>query len=255
MKEQKPVENNEDFIKDINSTKTQEVVRLSRRLFQAHRLLRKITNASLRLMIFSKILMDPEGREALRDPATRRFFFDREKRTGLLEDSILNPDIYHPNRETTSLELNSAPAGRWAGYDFNRGQEFSLGKHTYERSKVDGRLTVFKLDDIQDNSADTYTPTALFNLFDVIQMLTISFPTIDEALEEGYLKETNYKDAYSKVGLYDKYKLYLFGIGIADKPIYIVTPKGNAVVMLVRDFGRKSEKPKVVPEFKPVLES
>lgn len=254
MKEQKPAKNSDNVVEEINSDRIQNGMSNMRKRLRTHRLSRVITNSILRYFFFTTMFLDPKGREALKNSEYKDIFFNRERRTGLLEESILNPSIYHPNKEVTSLELSSSPAGRWSAYDFNRASEFNLGNRTYERSKKIGRLAIFQLDEIKTNNADTYTPTALFNLFNALHILTISFPTIDEALEEGFLQETTYKKAYSNVNLYDKYKLYLFGAGIIDHPLYTVTPKGNSVVFLLNDGGDKVEKPKAVTELKPVFE-
>ena len=173
-----------------------------------------VFNALWRLALYSKFLTTQEGREALKDPLSRRFLFDRERRIGLLENSIINPELYHPNRDGT-----------------------------------------FALDEVKGNPQWLHTPTNLFDIFDLAHALCFDCPPLDQAIEQGYLRETTYGAAYRKTGHYEKYRLALLHSGINDKPVYVVTPKGNGLVGLAPDMGEKVKKPKTIPECKPVFET
>lgn len=222
---------------------------------KTQRITRCMFNTLITFAFYASIFLSESGREALRDPIKRRFLFRREYRIGLLEEAILNNEIYHPNKEATSLELRSALAGRWVSFDFRRPQEFNLGDAKHERQKGEGRLSIFSLDEIENNDPDQYTPTLLFDLFNAEHMLSWELPSLEDAISRGYLRETTYIEAYRKVGIYERYRTSLILSGIAESPIYTVTPKGNGVVFLIKDGGRKSEKPKAVPEFKPALQT
>lgn len=227
----------------------------AREFFKRHRVSRTFASYAIRLLFYTHLLIAEGGREILKDPMRRRFLFDREARIGFLEDSILNPHLYHPNREGASLEISSAVAGRYVGYDFHRPQEFGFKDRAHERQKVEGKLCLFALDEIKDNNASIRTPTRLLNIFDINHFLSLDFPSLEQAIEQGYLQETTYREAYTRVGLYGKYRLSLAHSEVVDKPVYAVTPKGNSVVVLMKDAGKKVEKPKTVPEFKPVFET
>src|SRR3989338_2370321 len=214
-----------------------------------------VFNALWRLALYSKFLTTQEGREALKDPLSRRFLFDRERRIGLLENSIINPELYHPNRAGTSLQISSAAAGRYAGFDFRRPKEFRLQDQVYNRQIYNGRLYVFALDEVKGNPQWLHTPTNLFDIFDLAHALCFDCHPLDQAIEQGYLRETTYGAAYRKTGHYEKYRLALLHSGINDKPVYVVTPKGNGLVGLAPDMGEKVKKPKTIPECKPVFET
>lgn len=83
-----------------------ETVSLARR----SRLARKLINAIYRPFIYCALLTIERGR-MFKDPELRRFIFDREARTGLLEDSIIGDELYVPNEDETSLECKSIAAG------------------------------------------------------------------------------------------------------------------------------------------------
>jgi hypothetical protein len=80
-------------------------------------------------------------------------------------------------------------------------------------------------------------------------------PPIEKIIEDGLLRETTYRDAYSRVGQFDRYRQYLALAGLLEAPIYSVTPKGNGIVYLVPDQGSSVRKPKESFVFKPILAS
>ncbi len=222
---------------------------------RTHRTSRFLMNAILKTFYYSSVFLSENGRDALRDPIRRKFLFRRESRVGLLEDSIINNELHYPNAENTSLEHSSAIAGRWVGFDFRRPEEFNLGDAKHERQKREGRLAVFGIDEIENNSSNRYTPTSLFNLLDLTHMLNFELPSLEDAINRGYIRESTYAESYQRAGIYDRYRTSLLLSGIADSPVYTVTPKGNGVVFLMKDGGRRSEKPKFVPELKPALQT
>jgi len=218
------------------------------------RLARKVVNASFRILLYSYMLVTPQGREALKIPEARRTLYDREARVGLLEDSIISDKLHVPNKERTSLELKSTVAGRFVSYDFHRPEEFKSAAKKRDIQNGSGRLVVFALDEIKDNDKNDYTPTDLFNYFDILHIMSFDSYSPEDAIKEGYLKETTYRNAYKKVGLYnDRNAMFLELQGLSDQPIYAVTPKGNTVVALLTDGGKKSEQPKKVGELSRVF--
>lgn len=251
FKDKKPV-NLEEFKGFKNLPYSEEF----RSFLKSHRIGRRIINSALRILYYEKLFLSKEGREMLKDPAKRNtlLLLNRENTTGLLEGSILNPDLYHPNKESTSIEITSAPAGRYVGFDFHRPMEFGIKKGVFERQKSAGRICVIALDEVYNNNPDTYTPTSLLNFWDLTHLLCLDFPPLEKVLENGFLKESTYKEAYANAGLYERYRLALIHSGVFDKPVYVVTPKGNTLVGLIKDGGKKMEKPKSIPELKPAFE-
>lgn len=251
MSEQEPKDNKEP--EESESLKDRPYSGDFRNFARRHCIARLVGNNLFRLTFFTFLFCTPHGWELLKNPFIRNSIFRREGWVGLLEDSILSPSLYHPNREKTSLEQSSADAGRWIAYDFYRPQEF--GKSIpFERQRREGRLMLFSLDEVQGNSADTYTPTPLINILSIEHFLTLDFPRLEDIIKEGFLKETTYREAYDKVGLWEKYRVALTLSNMADEKIYTVTPKGNTLVTLDRDFGKKQQDPKKAVQLRPVFD-
>ena len=97
------------------------------------------------MSFYGQLLATPEGRELLKDPERRRFLYDREARTGLLEDSIIGDELYVPNKEGMSLERRYFVAGRFAGYDFHRPEEFKSVAKNRERQNTGDRSLLEEL--------------------------------------------------------------------------------------------------------------
>lgn len=220
--------------------------------FRRNKLIRYPTNIATRLLLYGVILLN--GGELLRDPEARRFLYDREERLGLLEDSIFSNELFFPNKEESSLEHESAVAGRYIGYDFRRPTEF--GKKVKEKGSNiirDARLLAVPLREVIDNPPDKYTPTSLLDIYTVEHICLLQPTTIDDLVKDGLAEQTTYKEAYHRVGLYNKYRSFIELGQIADKPVYRVTPKGNTLVILSKDFGVKQKDPKSKRALVPAL--
>lgn len=204
-----------------------------------HRLFRSAMNVAWRTALYTYLISTERGRKLLRDPENRRFFVDKEARTGLLEDSIINNTLYHPNDEGTSLMLSSAAAGRWVGYDFDRPLEFGPEVGQF----FEGKLWAVPLEAIMNNAPDHYTPTHRLELLDAAHLLQFETPSIQEAIEYGLVEPTTYRKAFGRARQYERYKLAMSLNGITDIEIYRVTPKGNGLIFLSPDTGRKVKKP------------
>ena len=219
-----------------------------------NRLIRYPMNVATRISLYTAFLSTQSGRKLLSDPEARRFLWNREKRVGLLEDSIFSNDLFFPNKEETSLTHETAVAGRYIGYDFRRPTEF--GKRVKEKESnivKDARLFSAPLREIIDNTPDKYTPTALFDIYSLEHLIVLQPTTLEELIQDGLAEKTTYKEAYNRVGLYNKFKLFIELEQIADKPVYRVTPKGNTLVILSRDFGVNQKDPKLKTKLAPAF--
>lgn len=194
------------------------------------------------------------GRYNLRNSEVRRVFFDREAQVGLLEDSIFNNELFYPNQDETGFLHKSAVAGRYVGYDFNRPAEF--GPKVKKRGTQlveDGRLFMIPLNEIMENPVDKHTSTYLLNIYNIEHMALCQPANIDDLLGHGLVEQTTYKAAYDRVGLYNKYSASLALGDIADRSVYRVTPKGNSLVFLAKDFGEQKKLPDAKKVLNPVL--
>lgn len=116
-----------------------------------------------------------------------------------------------------------------------------------------GRLIAAFLEEVENKSENDYTPTNLFNVFDISHTFQVDFPPMEDLLNKGFVRKTTYRDAYARVGLFDKYRQFLTLAGVIDNEIYTITPKGNGLVHLAEDFGPKSKEPETEKVLKPAL--
>ncbi|RME31687.1 hypothetical protein D6789_01890, partial [Candidatus Woesearchaeota archaeon] len=183
----------------------------------------------------------PESWRLLRNPTVRRAIFTGDAFTGLLEGSIFEYEIYQPHNG--NLTLRRGGAGRYAGYDFLRPREF---RNAIQARR--GRIYAFPLEEIIHNDPSTYTPTSLLKILTLDHFLQLDLPTPTELEEMGLVHRATYGEAYTSVGL-DEYLQPLAVLGVLDKKVYRVTPKGNGLIFLGTEGG--DEQRKDVRDLKP----
>lgn len=212
---------------------------------------RKTVDLLARLFIISRLFTTADGRRYLGDPYLRKAFFQRKYRLGLLEDSIIANHLYFPNEGNTSLENLQARAGRWYACDFYKR---NMGiKDSPKNGWQDGRLVTILPDELKNTPPDQYTPTFYIDILNFSDLMFLDTPKIEDAIGDGLLQETNYEDAYQKIGLYEKYRQFIILAGIGKNIVYQVTPKGNGLVRIMSDSGEKVQKPKTHPAFEPAF--
>lgn len=199
-------------------------------------------------IIRSMFILD--NRNPLINPWIRKVFLQRKYRTGLLQDGILANELYFPNEEQTFLESFQAPAGRWFAYNFRAKTELNLKDRPPRDQWKGGRLITLLPEELKGRSANDYTPTFYVD-FCSTDILNFDAPSLEQIINDGLIRETNYKEAYERVGLYEKYSRFLILAGLTDREIYQVTPKGNGLVFILPETGDKAPKPKYSPVLKP----
>ena len=195
-------------------------------------LIRKIANFFYR----SYMIANPGiWKLAIKSKNFRTFLLNREKRTGLLEGSIIQNPLYIPNEE--GIEKRQVLAGQWAGYDFKRKKEFGNKVEQYRK----GKLLTFLIDEIRDNNSEDYTPTISDVLFNINHLIHIEIPSIDYCLENGIIRDTTYLKTYEQAKMDKNYLNELERFGVLNNSVYQVTPKGNSLIYLVGSGGEKQE--------------
>ena len=214
------------------------------RFFRKHWLARNVTNLGVRAAFYIAILSTDWGRDFLRKYGLKETIFLAQSSAGLLEDSILSNGLYFPNDEGTSLSFKQAVAGRWVAYDFNRPAEFGKKYRGEKYQMRDGKLVAVFLDEVENKSENDFTPTNLSNMLDISYLFQLDFPSMESLLDKGFVRKSTYRHAYEQVVLLNKYRQFLALAGVIDNEVYTITPKGNGLVRLARDFGPKSKEPK-----------
>jgi len=236
------VERDEERIKEEQDREMYQKILQDYRSAFPSRTKRRLANASMKFIIYTAVVLrqlsDKEVRENMKDPEVKGMLFGSDEyRTGLLEGAMFENMLSFPNKEDTFLETQKSVAGRFVGYDHFRADEFGVKVLEQRRQVKSGKLYVFPLEAIINNSPETYTPTGYLRIFDLDHFLQIQTPTISELIEYGIVKESTYAEAYKRFGLYDKYHLPLTLKNLVDKPVYTITPKGNGLVFLSHDGG------------------
>jgi hypothetical protein len=216
------------------------------------RIARRIDGSIVRIMaafwVFSQ-----EGREQLRDPEVRDFLFNREARTGLLVGTILNHELFSPNDNGTALQRRQGTAGDYVAYDFRRPEVFGDKIRKRGKQNKEGQLSVFRLEQIKDHRRDQLTPSLSLDMFDARHLAAWASLPLDQVIAQGYLDQTTYRRAYSAVGQWERYRRALTAMGLADKRVFSVTPKGNGVVLLRGSGGTEDPKKGFLPQLKPIV--
>lgn len=192
--------------------------------------------------------MNPE-RLLFSDPDRRRQIFSKKYRYGLTDGSIVQTDLYFPNKETNSLNYEQTLLGRWCAYDF---QIKSIVGRKAVDFKKDRKLLAFPLEAIIENSPDSYTPLGLCDPYS-LDFLEAVFPSMTELISLGLAKETTYGAAFEYVGKFRQYHDALRSELIIDKPVYQVTPKGNGLIYAIKEIGDTSQRKKEMPALSPAL--
>lgn len=224
---------------------TQESLKPTQDFLRRHRSLNLPLNALYMSAFYAYGFLNPRLRDVMKDPEIRRLLTDREAQVGLLEDSIFAPSLYHPSADETSMEYTDTVAGRWVGYDFHRATDFGPRVKERGRQLFEGRITTYPLEEVLRNDVNTHTSSYLLHPFSFpdFHIFQESIPTIEDLLSYGFIEESTYAESYDRAGQYPKYRKQMAIEGILDLPIYRVTPKGNTLVVISGDFGKRKKEP------------
>lgn len=186
------------------------------------------------------LLFSEDGREKLKDPEIWKKLVKSERRIGMLEGAIISDSQYVPDIENTNFTYESEKLGSWIGVDYLREQE--LGRSSKKNSR--GKLFSFPLEEVEGKTGDEYTPTHLFDMFDPLHMLRLHNPTLDELIKDEFIEPVSYSHALRRVGQYEILANRIAIIGIEDKEVYQVTPKGNSLLFLTKPMGDSKARPR-----------
>jgi len=195
-------------------------------------------NAAVYLLYLVMGVSTKDGREFLRGPY-RKMFYNRKYQSGLFVDSIINNPLYVPSDTKGSLSYEETVAGRYVAYDFHRKEELGQDINVLQK----GRIVKLNLDGVQGNPGNLLTPTGTLNLFDWRHLKTFDAPNLDDFITDEFLEETTYEAAYKRADVYEAFAAAMHVLGIAENKVYQVTPKGNGLVRIIRDFGKKQKNP------------
>ncbi len=200
--------------------------------FKRHYFHRKAASLVGKFIFTAYVLFTPKGWDAIKE---RGNIFARRNLVGLLENSILQNELYIPGEEGGSLSFEEAKSpGHYVSFDFRRKEEF--GEHAMQ--KDEGSLYSFFLDEIKYNPPNKFTPTDLLQILDVEHLFEFDKPSLDDLIKQGLVIQTTYKEAYDRAGYYTIHKNSMDVLNVADRQVFQITPKGNTLVFLISEGGQ-----------------
>lgn len=207
------------------------------------KIMKTVFHTAFNFYLFS----NPANWNLLRDRDFRELALSKKYRVGLFEGAILSNSLYVPNDQSNNFRYEDSNAGEFVSFD-------PLRKEILPESNIlrKGIIYSFHLDEISENNPEKRTPYGLLEIFDLEHMKTLHVGGLTELCEKGFLRETNYEDAYSRVGLNRRYMQNLSILGLDEKPVYQVTPKGNTLLFIDKREGNKKEEKRqesLKPEF------
>lgn len=165
------------------------------------------------------------------------FLRDSEGLTGLLEKSIIAPQLCYPDETIGALVLKAATGGQFMGFDFERPKHFPQANPADNFQVRVGNLWSALPNPQQ--SVDQKTPTYTALTWPVEIGITFSKRPLAELIEKGLLNQTTHEQAYEAAGAED----YIDDLRLrrmADATVYQVTPKGNSMIALIPDAGERT---------------
>ena len=158
---------------------------------------------------------------------------------GLLQGAILGNSVLYPDSDR--LVYDQALAGQWVAYDLNRPQE------SPEDLISKGQLGAFMLNRVVQNPPNKLTPNSWSELGAGTLSAYRTFSLPSTLVEAGFLHETTLHQAYAPFG--GEYPESLRSRDVHDDKAYVVTPKGNGLVILMDHLMDDDDPtPKYVPE-------
>lgn len=199
-----------------------------------------------------QILTDPELFKYFQQNDMWRIFWDTEKTTGLLEGSIIQNPLFHPDKDG-NMTSSGAVAGRYVGYDFDRPAIFGAKGERPDRRQRTGRIVTYLLPELKGDP-DEYTPVGYISRFNPYHQLHLDTPDIGTLEKRGLIRQTTYQEAYEDAGLWRQHAKWLQLAGLANSSVYTVTPRGNGVIYLAADRGISEKKVQKSGVLRPVFQ-
>lgn len=170
---------------------------------------------------------------------------------GLTEDAILSSRLGHPDDTESHLLYRQASAGQWLAYDFRRPEFFP---DVYENRDIpqlgladEGILRAMMIDGIEEQDADKRTDMPLSEWLSLDNLMTLDQPGIEKLRHVGMVALRSHEVAYEIAGQ-QHWIDDLRSRGLANEPVYQVTPKAHTLIMLMNESGKKTRKKDKVPQ-------
>lgn len=169
---------------------------------------------------------------------------------GLCEDAILSSRLASPDESNEHLVYQHAHAGQWISHDFRRGEFYpeAVDKPWFELHE-EGILSALLIDGIEDIDPNTRTELPMSKWLSADNIFSFDKPGIEKLLALGMVARRSHELAYETAGQ-DEWIDDLRSRGVAQDPVYQVTPKAHSLILISEEGGKKT--PKANPKSKAV---
>ena len=149
----------------------------------------------------------------------------------LIEGALLGTTLQIPSTDAQPVRHTATTATTMVAYDPNRAKVMAVDQDAYSWT-TEGRLGLLMLASVDKAPAARRTPLTKGSPIGMWRGMEIRQNVQPDALvRSGYLHTPTYEEAFSSLYL-DHHIPWLERAGLAQQPVYQVTPKGNGMVFL-----------------------
>ena len=161
---------------------------------------------------------------------------------GLCEDAVLAPRLCSPDESKKHLTYEHAHAGQWISHDFRRAEFYPLSaKNEWYEDHKEGIVSAMLIDGIEDKDENERTDLPIAEYLTVDNILSFDKPGIEKLLSLGMVARRSHELAYEIAGQ-EEWIDELRSRGVANDPVYQVTPKAHSLIHISEESGKKTPK-------------
>lgn len=163
---------------------------------------------------------------------------------GLCEDAILAPYLCSPDETESHLIYERAHTGQWISHDFRRTEFYpAAADKPWFKIHKDGVLMAMMPEGIAETDPNQRTDLPISEWLSVDNFFSIDKPGINKLLALGMVATRSHELAFEIAGQ-EQWIDELRSRGVAEDPVYQITPKAHSLVFLNEEGGKKTPKPK-----------
>ncbi len=160
---------------------------------------------------------------------------------GICVDGMIGQRVCYPDDEAGGqLMVHRADNAAYLSYDPRRPTQFPVGvKYGNVNMAKEGTLAAFMIDGLEDKQPDDSTLLMPQDWMTADVLLSFDKPGLERLIELGMLARRSHELAFEHAGM-EQYIDDLRARSMHDAIVYQVTPKGNTLVMLTPDGGKRT---------------
>ena len=167
---------------------------------------------------------------------------------GICVDGMIGQRVCYPDDEAGGqLMVHRADNAAYISYDPRRPTQFPVGeKHGNPSMVKEGALVAFMVDGLEHKQPDDLTLLMPHDWISPEILYSVDKPGLERLIELGMLARRSHELAFEHAGM-EQYIDDLRARSMHDEIVYQVTPKGNTLVTLEPDGGKRTRQPDAKP--------